>query len=531
MSRSVGDSSNVLRKKADIKTAFGSELSQKAANTYVSDTEMEAKDATTVSGPITSERGYSWMIASVIIVSDLVGGGVVAMPAAFHETGMLLGCLFMGIIAIFFTTTAYLLAQTWAIMRERWPVYKTHCRQPYPEIGMRSFGPKMKFHKLICNTKVQIASVNAVQTMIVSDENITGQIPSQFILAISLFSTIVAITLIWTGVSQDHSSCKSSAVYISPSFQSLYSLGTFVFAYSGHHVFPTIQHDMREPKDFTKSVLLGFFWTAKMYIPLAAYSYAVYGQSMRESVIDSLQTTWIRHGANLAVAIHCLLTIILTINPVNQQFENIFHVPHKMCWQRVAIRTGLVALMLFVALSIPNFGSIMDFFGSTTIPFTCVILPTLFGLSLKSQRYNEKTKKWQMATLKELVVPNSQFKLSFSSKSLAFEANFRSYAKASYRYSTKECHRLRIFYAICERTPRYVLCWYVFLNVVTIIASMISTLMAVKAMATIRFVPPCFMQLFTEPTDHHLNTTTSLLNCCGRYSNITWNPENQCLSH
>ncbi|EFO21498.2 transmembrane amino acid transporter [Loa loa] len=514
MSRSVGDSSNVLRKKADIKTAFGSELSQKAANTYVSDTEMEAKDVNTVSGPITSERGYSWMIASVIIVSDLVGGGVVAMPAAFHETGMLLGCLFMGIIAIFFTTTAYLLAQTWAIMRERWPVYKTHCRQPYPEIGMRSFGPKMTlnftafcvnmtlfgvttvyiilsssiFHKTLLYFGIRIdfcLLLIILAVLILPITFLRSPADFWFILAISLFSTIVAITLIWTGVSQDHSSCKSSAVYISPSFQSLYSLGTFVFAYSGHHVFPTIQHDMREPKDFTKSVLLGFFWTAKMYIPLAAYSYAVYGQSMRESVIDSLQTTWIRHGANLAVAIHCLLTIILTINPVNQQFENIFHVPHKMCWQRVAIRTGLVALMLFVALSIPNFGSIMDFFGSTTIPFTCVILPTLFGLSLKSQRYNEKTKKWQMATLKE----------------------------------------------ICERTPRYVLCWYVFLNVVTIIASMISTLMAVKAMATIRFVPPCFMQLFTEPTDHHLNTTTSLLNCCGRYSNITWNPENQCLSH
>lgn len=90
-----------------------------------------------------------------------------------------------------------------------------------------------------------------------------------------------------------------------------------------------------------------------------------------------------------------------------------------MCWQRIAIRTGLLAFALFAALSVPNFGSIMDLFGSTTIPFACVILPTLFGLSLKSQRYNEKTKKWEIPTLKELVVPINQFQLNLLSQILA----------------------------------------------------------------------------------------------------------------
>ncbi|EJW83918.1 hypothetical protein WUBG_05172 [Wuchereria bancrofti] len=154
-----------------------------------------------------------------------------------------------------------------------------------------------------------------------------------------------------------------------------------------------------------------------------------------------------------------------------------------MCWQRIVVRTGLLVSVLFVALSVPNFGSIMDFFGSTTLPFTCIILPTIFGLSLKSQRYNEKTKEWKIPTLEE----------------------------------------------IYERTPRHMMYWYGILNVITIIASIISALMAIKAMATIRFVPPCFIQPFLESTDH-LNTTTSLLNCCGQYSNITWNPENQCMN-
>lgn len=89
-------------------------------------------------------------------------------------------------------------------------------------------------------------------------QDVREQFHFRFAIAVSLFCTLAAVLLILIGVGIDHSSCKSSAVYKPPTFHSLYSLGTFVFAYSGHHVFPTIQHDMREPKEFTKSIVLGF---------------------------------------------------------------------------------------------------------------------------------------------------------------------------------------------------------------------------------------------------------------------------------
>ncbi|VDK86267.1 unnamed protein product [Onchocerca ochengi] len=519
MNRSVGDSSTTVPTQAD---TTGSESPIKDVKTFVSAIEMQvnqqmenvkdkAKDINAASVNVPSTRGYNWLVASIIVVADLVGGGLVAMPAAFHDTGMTIGCIFLVLIAIFFTSTAHLLSQAWSIMRNRWPVYKTHCRQPYPEIGMRSFGPKMRsftvfcvnttlfgvttvyvilsssiFHKVLVHFGIRIHFCLLLIILAILILPITFlKSPADFwvVLAISLLCTVIAAVLIAVGITQDYSLCKPTVVYKPASFYALYSLGTFVFAYSGHHVFPTIQHDMHEPKEFSKSVLLGFFWACCLYIPLSVYAYFVYGQSMQDSLIDSIQTTWIRHGADLAVAFHCVLTIILTINPINQQFEDIFHVPHKMCWQRIVVRTGLLAVIVFVALSIPNFGSIMDFFGSTTIPFTCIILPTLFGLSLKNQRYNEKTKKWKIPTLKE----------------------------------------------IFERTPRHILIWFLFVNVLTIIASMISAVMAVRAMATIRFVPPCYVQPFLQSTDHS-NTTYSSLKCCGQYSNITRNPEIQCFS-
>lgn len=35
-------------------------------------------------------------------------------------------------------------------------------------------------------------------------------------------------------------------------------MGDIIFAYAGQSVYPTVQHDMRNPEDFTTSVLLGY---------------------------------------------------------------------------------------------------------------------------------------------------------------------------------------------------------------------------------------------------------------------------------
>lgn len=57
--------------------------------------------------------------------------------------------------------------------------------------------------------------------------------------------------------------------------------------------------------------------------------YITYGNSLRSSIINSLQITGIQQAVNIFITVHCILTLTIVFNPLNQDIEELFRIPQR----------------------------------------------------------------------------------------------------------------------------------------------------------------------------------------------------------
>lgn len=69
------------------------------------------------------------------------------------------------------------------------------------------------------------------------------------------------------------------------------------------------------------------FWVSFEVLSEASIGYLTYGDSLRDSVINSLQIKWIQQCVNIFITLHLVLTLTIVFNPINQEAEEILRVP------------------------------------------------------------------------------------------------------------------------------------------------------------------------------------------------------------
>ncbi|GMR60933.1 hypothetical protein PMAYCL1PPCAC_31128 [Pristionchus mayeri] len=449
-------------------------------------------------------KGLGWVVTGLFVVGDLAGGGIVALPTALIQTDFYLGVGLMIVMTFIVTYTSYVLGKSWTTLTECWPEYRHHTRKPYAEIGFRACGRYMRiFVSIICNiTQFMIAVVY----ILLASKNIQDAIkaffgydfsfcivviilgvcllpltflksPADFwwAVVIAMVTTSVAVILVIVGAVMDYGTCapyrglppfKVTNIFL--------ALGTFLFSYGGHTAFPTIQHDMKTPADFTKSTFLAFSIMAALYLPTGIVGYLAYGDSLRDSVINSIQTIAIQQAINILITVHLILTLTIVFNPLNQEMEELFRVPQTFCWQRVLVRTGIMVVVVFVAESVPSFGPLLDLVGGSTLTLSSIVFPCIFFCFVNARK-------------KKMV-------------------------------ETGEDHGVATF----AEVMKYNKTWILAMSAVTIVFGLIgggaATFSAIVEITSTKFEYPCYVSPFLN-----LNETldVSSTNCCGRGQNIT----------
>ena len=477
--------------------------------------------------------GIGWFVAALFVVGDMAGGGLVALPTAMIQSGFWIGLLFSVVMTLMFMYTSCLLGRNWVILRRRWPVYRKHCRQPYPEMGRRAFGGWMRnvvstfvdmnqfgttvvylllsaknIHdslKAFFNTNISFCLLLVVLALLLLPITFLNS-PQDFWLAavIAVCTTSTAVVLICIGSLLDYGDCGPH--HAMPEFHPanyFLALGTLLFAYGGHPAFPTVQHDMRRPSDFNKSSFAAFTILFSMYTPVCILGYMTYGNSLRESVINSLQHVWIQQIVNVMITLHLIFTILIVNNPLNQKMEEVFRVPHKFGLKRVVVRTTMMGLVLFVAETVPTFGPLLDLIGGSCLMLTSLVFPCLFYLFLNAAE----------------IKANQQHPLSFDQLQQKDKNNGGAINKWAVEDQQKDEEGERASWAdVVQRTDRFTLYSCLFIIVFGLLGGAAATFSAIRELGYAHFVPPCYFSYLIGDSEPNAG---GHVNCCGPFQNIS----------
>ncbi|KAI6215446.1 Amino acid transporter, transmembrane family-containing protein [Aphelenchoides besseyi] len=361
-------------------------------------------------------EGMGWLVTCLFIVGETAGGGLIAMPTAMVSAGLIGGVFIILLGAITCAYTGNLLSENWTILQSRWPEYRNHCRKPYPAMGLRALGPRFMTVVSTCLNVTQFGT--AVVFLLLASKNLESFLhahggvqvgfcyiiiivavfmlpftmlksPKDFWWAVigAMVTTSIAVSLLVYGSFLDMQVCTRHVNYPGIEMSKFFMcFGTVMFAYGGHGAFPTIQHDMKRPYHFKRAVWLAFLIIFLMYLPVSVFGYIVYGDSLRDSVIPSIQSFHLQQLVNVLITLHVILALTIIFNPLNQEWEELLKVPHEMGFGRVAARTVMMAFVVVVALTVPNFGVLLDLVGGSTITLMALVFPVVFNLYLTTSK-------------------------------------------------------------------------------------------------------------------------------------------------
>ncbi|ROT83183.1 Proton-coupled amino acid transporter 4 [Penaeus vannamei] len=244
------------------------------------------------------KEGLGMWMTSFFLIAQMAGAGFLSLPKALSNTGwlgvpmLILFCTMVG-----FSGTR--LGKCWVILEERYPEYKNPCRQPYMEIADRALG--VHGRRLTLVSVVITLMGGTIVFLILIASFLNGLIPQLSPCEWLLVVAAVILPFTWLGTPKDFWQASVLAVvstavacivifiqilveveehedpfYQNPTISTFaLGFGAILFAFGGASVFPTIQNDMADRRQFGKSVVVGFAAILSLYLPVAVAGYAV----------------------------------------------------------------------------------------------------------------------------------------------------------------------------------------------------------------------------------------------------------------
>ncbi|CAF0814545.1 unnamed protein product [Rotaria sp. Silwood1] len=361
-------------------------------------------------------HGLTVFTAAIFITGEMAGTGLLALPKAMDQAGWY-GLISTFVLCFLSGYSGIKLGDCWTMLREMNPVYSEEgSRSPFQVIATEGAGRIGKY-VLIFVIYFQLLGARTIRVvfLLLAAQNLQSLFDGIHAhLPVCIWILIVAAVLLgpcWLGTPKDSwpiaigaMVCTAIAcVFITISilmhyrtierynpssitFKSFsFSMGTMFFAWGGSAMFPTIQVDMRQPHRFHLAVIIAYSILLVFYLPVSIIGYTVYGSHVQDNILKNLPKNFLRYTVEILITGHLAMAFTIVLNPIFQGFEELTRVPKHFCWQRAALRSGIVIFLAFMAETIPHFGAILAFIGSSTVSILGFILPVVCFVMIKVQ--------------------------------------------------------------------------------------------------------------------------------------------------
>jgi len=168
------------------------------------------------------------------------------------------------------------------------------------------------------------------------------------------------------------------------------AFGSIMFAYAGASTFPTIQADMKDRSKFNYSAMIAMGILFLIYFPMAASCYFSLGSSVADNIVLSMSDGWQKITVEIMLLLHLVTAFPIILNPPSQFCEKLLNIPSDFNWKRCVFRSFSVIILLYIAESIPSFGSILELVGASTVTLLTFVFPPLFYMKLADASIGRK---------------------------------------------------------------------------------------------------------------------------------------------
>ncbi|KAE8345486.1 hypothetical protein BDV24DRAFT_125272 [Aspergillus arachidicola] len=365
------------------------------------DKDQGVVDQDAVFGEITEEgpnyRNVGWLGTTALMMKTQIGLGVLSIPLAFDTLGLIPGVIVLCTIAVITTWSDYIVG-----------VFKLRHREVYgiDDTGALMFGypGRVILGAAFCLFWTFVAgsgmlgvsiSLNAVSThgactaIFVAVAAIVGFMLASiqtlgrisWIAWVGLFGILTAIFIVTIAVGlQDRPyAAPQEGVWVSdykliasPTFtQAITSISSIVFAYAGTPAFFSIVSEMREPRHYTRSLVICQSVVTATYIAIGCVVYYFCGSYVASPALGSAGPTVKKISYGFALPGLLMTTLLVIHLPAKYLFIRILQgsrhltantMTHWVTW--LGCTSGIAIIAYIIASSIPVFNDLVSLVGA-----------------------------------------------------------------------------------------------------------------------------------------------------------------------